>query len=178
VREKINYYFGDQLEANSFKYLGIIIRSDLNWAEHVNYTLQKAWKALHFVMCILKKGNSNTKRLAYTALVRPILEYGAVCWDPYRKGQVGALNRLQKRAAKFANTNKTGWETLAERRMVAPLCVLYRAYTGGRAWKAIQDRLSGPCYLSREDHNRKIRTRENYHKLEPITCILTGVLPL
>jgi len=28
-----------------------------------------------------QKGNNNTKRLAYTALVRPILEYGAVCWD-------------------------------------------------------------------------------------------------
>jgi len=43
------------------------------------------------------------KPLAYTSLVRPILEYGAVCWDPYREGQVSALNRMQKRAAKFAN---------------------------------------------------------------------------
>ena len=76
VKERIRYYFGDQLisEASSFKYLGIIIRSDLNWADHVNYTLRKAWKALHFIMRILKKRNNNTKRLAYTALVRPILE--------------------------------------------------------------------------------------------------------
>ena len=65
----------DQLipEASSFKYLGIIIRGGLNWADHVNYTLRKAWKALHFIMRILKKGNSNTKHLAYTTLVRPIL---------------------------------------------------------------------------------------------------------
>ena len=41
VKERIRYYFGDQLipEASSFKYLGIITRSDLNWADHVNYTL-------------------------------------------------------------------------------------------------------------------------------------------
>jgi hypothetical protein len=26
-------------------------------------------------------GNNNKTRLAYTAIVRPILEYGAVCWD-------------------------------------------------------------------------------------------------
>jgi len=53
------------------------------------------------------------KRLAYTALVGPILEYGAVCWDPYRDGQVSALNRVQKREAKFANNiNEMGWETL------------------------------------------------------------------
>ena len=43
------------------------------------------------------------KRLAYMKLVRLILEYGAVCWDPYREGQVSALNRVQERAAKFAN---------------------------------------------------------------------------
>jgi hypothetical protein len=35
-------------------------------------------------MRILKRGKNNTKRLAYTALVRPILGYGVVCWDPYR----------------------------------------------------------------------------------------------
>ena len=31
------------------------------------------------------------------------IEYGAVCWDPYREGQVSALNRVQKTAAKFAS---------------------------------------------------------------------------
>jgi hypothetical protein len=42
-----------------------------------------------------------------------------VCWDPYRKGQIDALNRVQRRAAKFANNaDQTGWEALAERRRV------------------------------------------------------------
>jgi hypothetical protein len=56
--------------------------------------------------------------------------YRAVCWDhtersvwtiqsgvfgTYREGQVSALNRVQNRAAKFANSiNKSGWETLAQ----------------------------------------------------------------
>jgi hypothetical protein len=92
--------------------------------------------------------------------VRPILEYGAVCWNPYNGGQVGALDRLQKRATKFANTNQTGWGILVEPTMVARLCALYKAYTGGRAWKAIGDRLSRSCYLSREHHKRKIGTRK------------------
>jgi len=61
-------------------------------------------------MRILKKGDNNTKCLAYTALVRPILEYGAVCLDPYREGQVSALNWVQKIAVKFANNidNRVG----------------------------------------------------------------------
>ena len=52
--------------------------------------------------------------------MRPILEYGAVCWDPYREGQVSALNRVPKREAKFANNvNESVWETLAQRRLIA-----------------------------------------------------------
>jgi hypothetical protein len=82
-------------------------------------------------MRILKKGNNNTKRLACTSVVRPILEYAAVCWDPHREGQVSALNCVQNRAAKFAhNTNETGWETLAQRRRIARICALFKAYTG------------------------------------------------
>ena len=46
VKERIGYYFGDHLirEASNFKYLGIIIHSNLNWADHVNYTLLR-----HFI---------------------------------------------------------------------------------------------------------------------------------
>jgi hypothetical protein len=48
------------------------------------------------------------------------IEYGAVYWDPYREGQLSPLNRVQKRAAKFANNiNGSGWETSAQRRLIA-----------------------------------------------------------
>jgi len=87
--------------------------------------------------------------------------YRCSTWDPYREGQVSALNRVHKRAAKFANNiNESSWETLAQRRLVARICALFKAYSGRRAWKAIGDRLLKPCYLSRGDHNRKIRTRK------------------
>jgi len=57
VEAPLNYSLGDQKipEASCCKYLGIIIPSDLTWADQVNYTVQKAWKALHFVMPIVKK---------------------------------------------------------------------------------------------------------------------------
>jgi len=78
VNDPLNYCFGDKNipETSSFKYLGIIIRRDLIWADQVNYTAQKAWKALHFIMRTFKKGNSNSKSLAYTSQMRPIVEYG------------------------------------------------------------------------------------------------------
>jgi hypothetical protein len=98
--------------------------------------VKKALKALHFTMRILKKENGNTKSLAYTSLVRPILQYGAACWNPYRKGLVNAVDRVQNMAAKFAHhRNDSNWETLTQRREIARIhvCALFKAYTEERA---------------------------------------------
>jgi hypothetical protein len=86
--------------------------------------VQKAWRAIHFVMRIVKRVNTNTKSLAYTSLVRPILKYDAVCWDPYRECQISALDRVQNKAAKFAHhTRGQVWEPLAQCR-TARMCAL------------------------------------------------------
>ena len=63
VKNKLDSSLFDQKdsEASSCKYLGIIIRSDLNWVDQVNNIAQKIWKALHFVIRVLKKENTNTK---------------------------------------------------------------------------------------------------------------------
>ena len=63
VKDPLNYSLGDQKipDASCCKYLGIIIRCDLSWTDQVNYTVKKAWEALHFVMRIVKWGNKNTK---------------------------------------------------------------------------------------------------------------------
>jgi hypothetical protein len=132
VKQPLNYTLGGTVipEVSSCKYLGIILRSDLSWSDQVNYMVKKAWKALHFTIHILKKGNSNTKSLAYTSLVCPILEYGAACCFPYREVQRNALDRVQKKAAKFAHhRNESNWETLTERRKLARLmCSLQSAH--------------------------------------------------
>jgi hypothetical protein len=147
-------------EDSCCKYLGIIIRSDLSWADPVTHTVQKPWRALHFVMRVVKKGNKNTKNITYKSIVRLILGYGAACWDPYRECQINALDRVQNKAAKFAHhSGGLDWESLAQRRKIACMCALYKAYTGERAWKGIRDRLQAPSYLSRVDHNWKIRAR-------------------
>ena len=67
----------------------------------MNNVARKAWKALHFSMRILKKASRKSKELAYTSLVRPVMEYGVVSWDPYRQNQTNALERIQRKAAKY-----------------------------------------------------------------------------
>jgi len=94
------------------------------------------------------------------SLVRLILEYGAACWDPYREGQIIALDGVQKKEAKFAyHRNSSNWETLASRRKLSRICALFKAYSGERARKAIGDGLQWPHYLSRVDRERRNRSR-------------------
>jgi len=67
---------------------------------------------------------------------------------------------VQNKAAKFALHRKIpNWETLASRRKLSCICALFKAYSGESAWKPIGDRLQRTHYLSRVDHERKIRGR-------------------
>ena len=56
VKNQLNYSPCDQKipETSSYKYLRVTLLSDLNCVDHVNYIAQKAWKALHSVMPVLK----------------------------------------------------------------------------------------------------------------------------
>jgi hypothetical protein len=129
--------------------------------DQVNYIVQKAWKVLHFAMYVLKTVNRNTKSLAYMSLVRPVLEYGAACWDPCTEGQINALDQVQIKAAQFINHAKDfDWKTLAQFRMIAHSCTLFKAYSGKQASKAVSERLRRIYYLSRVDHVRNIRHRK------------------
>ena len=56
VKAPLNYSVAGQKipEASCCKYLGVIIRSDLSWADQENYMVKKSWRAKHFVLRIIK----------------------------------------------------------------------------------------------------------------------------
>jgi hypothetical protein len=128
--------------SEQWEILGIDLCSDLGWADQVSYTVKMVWKALHFTLHILTKGNSNTESLAYTSLVHPILEYGAACWDPYMEGLINVLDQLQNKVAKFAHhRNDSNWKTLAQGSKISRIRALFKTYMGEWALKDISDRL-------------------------------------
>jgi len=65
---------------------------------------------------------------------------------------------------------RTG-KTLASRRKLSRVCALFKAYYGKHAWKAIGDRLERPHYLSRVDHERKIRSRRQRSDIGKYTFV-------
>jgi dsDNA-binding SOS-regulon protein len=50
VKDRLNYKLRNKNipEDSCCKYLRIIIRSDLSWADQLNYKVQKAWRAIPF----------------------------------------------------------------------------------------------------------------------------------
>ena len=71
------------------------------------------------------------------------------------------LDQVQMKAAQFTNHIKdSDWETLSQRRMIARLCTLFKAYSGEGVWKGIHDRFRRPFYFSRVDQVQKIRDRK------------------
>ena len=79
---------------------------------------------------------ARVKSLAYTSLVRPILEYAATVWDPYTNKDKDKLERVQN--SRFCTNNynmdasvtkmKTDlqWTSLEDRRKMSRLCMMYK----------------------------------------------------
>jgi hypothetical protein len=59
-------------------------------------TCKKASSTLGFLRRNLQHCPRGCRRTAYIALIRSIMEYGSVIWDPYTK-----LESIQRRGARF-----------------------------------------------------------------------------
>ena len=100
IRKKSSYFY--QLnstilkEVNTNPYLGLNISSDLKWSSHINGICKKASSTLGFVRRNLHSCPKETRLTAYTSLVRPLLEYGAIIWDPYTQQDIDRIERIQR----------------------------------------------------------------------------------
>ena len=108
-RSKQSYSLGVQLKSvDSIKDLGVTINYDLSWGKHVSYIVNKAKK----VLGVIKRSLGNDNRCAFSclfkSLVRPILEYAAPVWSPYRKKDIESLEKAQRRASCLALKQKRG----------------------------------------------------------------------
>jgi len=76
----------------------------------------------------------------------------------------GGTNKCFRQGAKESGQICTSYEHFElgnfglASKVITHMC-LFKSYSGERAWKAIGDRLQRPHYLSRVDHERKIRCR-------------------
>ena len=149
-------------------YLGVILQSRLSWLPHINTIINKASKTLNFIKRNLYKCSTSVKASAYLSLVRPLLEYASTIWDPYQRTYIQALEKIQRRAARWvtADYSRTSsvttmltslqWPTLELRRKISRLQLFHKAIYGSVA-------MSIPQYFQQTQ-----RPTRNYHPLHLI----------
>ena len=168
-RSGTNYEMqGIKLEkVEKYKYLGVVLKHDLEWKEQVARLTKKGINALNFIMRQLKGMSIEIKEKAYITMIRPMVEYAAAVWDPYRTGEVKDIEKVQRIAArrvtgrvkkrrKVVNEKgveeqvlesptemieELGWKPLRLRRKIDRLSNFYRAWQGTGGWKEIHEKI-------------------------------------
>jgi hypothetical protein len=163
---KHQYILHNQILKHTDKatYLGVTIQSNFKWQSHINNICNKANKTLGFLKRNLNINSICIKEQAYKSLVRPTLEYACSVWDPYVIGDISSIEKVQRRAARYVtsryrNTSSVGemlnnlnWNSLANRRMDARLCMFYKIVNDKVAISKT-DRLIPPHRHTRNMHS-------------------------
>ena len=128
-------------EVDSYKYLGILLSSDLSWAQHIQSICGKAKKLVGLIYRRFSQHSSPESLLQmYVALARPHLEYASPVWSTSKGGEINSLDNIQKFALRMCAKQ---WETsydellqlfslpsLQDRRLYLDLCTMFKIVHG------------------------------------------------
>lgn len=82
-------------EVGSAKYLGIMIDSNLKWAEHTRYLCNKLRFFIHKFYLLKEILNRKLLIMTYKSLVEPLLRYGILVWGGAYNTHLEALKIIQ-----------------------------------------------------------------------------------
>jgi hypothetical protein len=172
------YIHGTLLERTyTHRYLGVLFSEDFKWSNHIDELVKKGNRHLGFVRRNTRGLPRDFKQAAYKSLVRPHMEYCATVWDPHTKKDINRVEQVQRRAARFVNNDyrmtssvthmvsKLEWGTLAQRRMISRLTMVYRIIRGEVAIPRE--------YFFTENKSRQLRNNNGIklHRYKPRTDI-------
>ncbi|GBN21683.1 hypothetical protein AVEN_11166-1 [Araneus ventricosus] len=99
------YLKGNLLETTkSPTYLGFTLDTEINCGKHIAKLFEKGRKRLQLLKFISGRdwgANSGTLRMTYTALIRPVLEYGYQVYQVASQTNLNKLERVQLSAARI-----------------------------------------------------------------------------
>ena len=156
-------------QVSSATILGVTCQDNCEYQEHINNIATKGNQLLGFLRRNLKIKNTKVKAEGYLTLIRPSLEYASNIWDPHHQTDKEKLEKIQRRAARFAfNDYKTSssvsaminilnWPLLEERRKEMRLKMLQKIINDEVAVNH-NNTLKPATSRSRRTHNFQLRT--------------------
>lgn len=86
---------------SQYKYLGLVFAKNLSRSYHIELMCNRVLRWLGYLQHTLCSAPSNTRLLTYKTLVRPILEYSSVRWNPHKISDIKKTESVQKTAIRF-----------------------------------------------------------------------------
>lgn len=123
-----------------FKYLGLLLSSDMSFGKHIESICSKARKITGLLYRRFKSANRNTLLQLYLSMVRPHLEYASPVWNPFMCKEIKRIEDVEKFAMRVITRRwDTGYQdllnmvnipSLESRRMHSSMCTLYKIVHG------------------------------------------------
>lgn len=135
-----NYTIGNSRiqECNEAKDLGVLVQKSLKPDLHIHQIAAKATKVAFTIKRTMNAVSKFSGKLLFTALVRPIMEYGAAAWCPMTAANSAVLEKVQRRYTKhLPGLYNTPYEerlrildlfSLRHRRLRGDMILLYRLF--------------------------------------------------
>ena len=83
------------------KDLGVYVDDKLKFDFHIHTAVTRANRMLRLIKRSYTFLDKESLLCLYKAMVCPILEYGVTVWSPYRKGDIDAVESVQRRATRI-----------------------------------------------------------------------------
>ena len=145
-----SYSLGDVplIEVAEVRDLGVTIVPSLDFHNHYRSATSKAMQTLGLIARFGRQFRRvESLNLLYVSLVRPLLEYASVVWNPRHKIYISLVERVQHRFLRLASRvsgcpmsfddhdygpilRKIRFSTLSDRRIVSDLMFLYKIIHG------------------------------------------------
>ena len=136
------YHMGSHVLATTTKErdLGIIMTNDLKSNEQVKRAASRATTVAYRIKNTFSYFSLELVNTLFKSFVRPHLEFAVGAWNPYRRGDIDILERVQRRFSKLVPELKSKpyverrealeWTTLEERRQRGDLIQLHKIQHG------------------------------------------------
>ena len=95
-------------QVDCYKYLGLLLTSNLTWSTHINSICLKAKRILGLLYRrFYANTNQETLKQLYLSHVRLHLDYACQVWDPHLVKDKQTLENIQKFGCRLLHTNRT-----------------------------------------------------------------------
>ncbi len=86
---------------NSIHYLGVLLSEDLYFSPYIANLCSKASRTLGFLRHNLRNCPTKLRETAYITMMRSVLDYADLIWDPYLVSDTMKIENIQCTGARF-----------------------------------------------------------------------------